>query len=62
VIERGDARDSSFVAQVGYYEPVNQLLKVEVDKYESWIKKGAKPTETVVSLVKRYKKEAKKGA
>ena len=60
VIERGDARDSSFKAQLGYYDPVNELLKVEVDKYESWIKKGAQPTETVVSLVKKYKKQVSK--
>ena len=59
VCEAKYPRESKFVAQIGFYNPTEKLLQMEIPEYESWIKKGAKPTETVASLFKRYKKEAK---
>lgn len=56
VTEITRARESRFIEQVGHYNPVQKLLKFDVEKYESWVKKGAKPTDTVASLFKRYKK------
>ncbi|MCM8823258.1 MAG: 30S ribosomal protein S16 [Candidatus Omnitrophica bacterium] len=56
VMERRRARDSKFVEQIGYYDPKRSLLKVDLEKYEKWSGRGALPTETVVSLVKRYRK------
>jgi small subunit ribosomal protein S16 len=56
VIEGSRSRDAEFIEQLGYYDPSNNLLEVDVERYESWVKKGASPTETVASLVKRYKK------
>ncbi|MCF7907513.1 MAG: 30S ribosomal protein S16 [Candidatus Omnitrophica bacterium] len=60
VIERGRARDAGFKAELGYYNPAEKLLKVDIDKYDAWFKKGAQPTETVASLYKKYKKIDKK--
>jgi small subunit ribosomal protein S16 len=60
VMESSRARDSKFVDSVGYYDPSRNLLKFDVEKYQEWIKKGAKPTETVGSLFKRYKKQIEK--
>ena len=57
VTEARSARESRFVAQIGYYDPSQKLLKMDIPKYEAWIKKGAKPTETVGTLFKRYKKK-----
>ena len=57
VTEAKFARDSRFVKQVGYYNPTSKLLKIDIDKYQEWIKKGAQPTQTVASLFKRYKKQ-----
>ena len=59
VIEAKAARDSKFTAQLGFYDPSRQLLKLDIPKYENWIKKGAKPSETVASLFKKYKKQNK---
>ena len=59
VAEAKTARESKFVAQVGYYDPTKKLLEFDIPKYESWIKKGAKPTETAATLFKRYKKKIK---
>jgi len=60
VAEAKSARESKFVAQLGYYDPSRKLLKFEISEYENWMKKGAKPTETVATLFKRYKKQNKK--
>jgi len=57
VTEARAARDSKFIAQIGYYDPSRKLLNFDISKYEAWIKKGAKPTETVATLFKRYKKK-----
>lgn len=59
VTEARSARESKFTAQLGHYDPSCKLLKIDIEKYESWIKKGAQPTETVASLFKRYKKTIK---
>ena len=60
VAEGKMARDSKFVAQLGYYDPSKKTLKVDLEKYEKWVKSGAKPSETVASLYKRYKKQQAK--
>jgi len=60
VVEARSARESKFVVQIGHYDPAHTLLKFDIAKYEDWIKKGAKPTETVATLFKRYKKQNKK--
>lgn len=56
VMEAKSARDSSFSAQVGYYDPSKKILEMDLVKFEEWKKKGAQPTETVAALAKRYKK------
>lgn len=60
VVEARFPRESKFTDEIGYYDPSKKLLKFDISKYESWIKKGAKPTETVATLFKRYKKKTKK--
>ncbi len=57
VAEGKTARESKFVAQIGYYDPSKKVLKIELEKYEKWVKSGAKPSVTVASLAKRYKKQ-----
>jgi len=60
VTEAKNARESKFVEQIGHYDPSQKLLKFVISKYEAWIKKGAKPTETVATLFKRYRREKNK--
>ena len=50
------ARDSSFTDQLGYYDPSQKLLKIDLQKYQKWIKQGSQPTKIVATLAKRYKK------
>jgi small subunit ribosomal protein S16 len=37
---------------LGYWQPAKKLLKVEKEKIDSWIKKGAKFTTAVRNLIK----------
>jgi small subunit ribosomal protein S16 len=55
VIEHGRAREGKFIEQVGFYDPKLQILKFDIPIFEKWVKVGAKPSETVASLLKRYK-------
>ena len=48
-------RDGRFIEEIGYYNPLkddNQVnLNIERAKY--WLKTGAKPTDTVFSILKK---------
>lgn len=57
VNEARDKRDGSYVALVGHYAPAQdpKVLDINVEAYDSWIKKGAQPTDTVGALYERYK-------
>ena len=48
-------RESRYIDLIGYYNPMreNPELKLDLDKYNEWIKKGAKPSDTVKSLIKK---------
>jgi len=57
VIEAKSKRDGQYDANLGHYAPTEtaKTLKIDVAAYTEWVKKGAQPTETVASLVERYK-------
>ncbi|MDY6315497.1 MAG: 30S ribosomal protein S16 [Clostridia bacterium] len=48
-------RDGRFIEEIGTYNPcVNPAeVKVDGDKAKEWIAKGAQPTDTVKSLLKK---------
>lgn len=46
-------RDGRFVEEIGNYDPMSKKLVVDGEKALEWIKKGAQPTETVRSLLKK---------
>jgi len=45
-------RDGRFIEKIGIYDPKTDPSRIEVDKEKAvgWIKKGAKPTDTVQKL------------
>lgn len=61
VSDSRESREGRFVDDLGYYDPSRkpELLKIDLEKVEKWIKKGVKPTEAVKSLIKRYRKKQK---
>jgi len=48
-------RDGRYIEQVGTYDPraTNGAIKLNRDRIEAWIKKGAKPSQTVSELIKK---------
>ena len=48
-------RDGKFLEMLGTYDPLKSEnnIKIDTEKVASWIKKGAKPSETVASLLKK---------
>lgn len=45
-------RDGRFIEVLGYYHPIEKPAKVNLneDKVFSWLEKGARPSDTVMSL------------
>ena len=48
-------RNGRFIEELGYYDPMKEPaeIKPDVEKAKDWISKGAQPTETVRSLLKK---------
>ncbi len=48
-------RDGRFLEVLGTYDPLKteDNIKVDADKAVAWIKKGAQPSQTVASLLKK---------
>jgi small subunit ribosomal protein S16 len=63
VADSRSPRDGKFIEIIGTYDPKkpghNSTLKL--DRAEYWISKGAQPSDTVRSLIKKTKKQAASG-
>ena len=53
------ANEGSFIEEIGWYDPLKKEdnLKIDLAKAEAWIAKGAQPSETVASFIKRARKD-----
>jgi small subunit ribosomal protein S16 len=56
VIEQRSARDGAFVEILGHYYPRTKPAKIEIDRerVQYWIGKGARPSDTVRTLIARH--------
>lgn len=54
VIDKERARNSRSVEVVGFYNPLSSpmTVKLEHDRIQHWIQKGAQPSETVARLIR----------
>lgn len=50
-------RDGRFIEQVGYYDPTKDpaVIKLDAEKIDQWLKRGAQPTQVVAQLIKKTK-------
>ena len=50
-------RDGKIIDQVGTYDPMKEPSEIKLDKEKvaTWIKNGAKPTDTVKAILARAK-------
>ena len=53
IIENTTRLDGRPVEEVGHYNPITKQYKFNVDKIKKWLTYGVKPTETVLSLLKK---------
>jgi small subunit ribosomal protein S16 len=56
VVEGRSARDGSFVESLGFYNPRRkpELVEIDRERLTYWIEKGARPSNTVRTLVARH--------
>ncbi len=49
-------RDGRFIESIGTYNPLPEVAEVVLDKerLEYWLQQGAKPSDTVRSLIRKY--------
>ena len=60
VTERAAKRDGRFVEIIGHYDPIAQpkVIKIDGDRYDYWIAKGAQPTDSVRRCLRAQQREA----
>jgi small subunit ribosomal protein S16 len=60
VADSREPRDGRFVEVLGHYDPRRDpaVVKIDAERAQYWIGKGARPSDTVRSMLKRDKKKA----
>ncbi len=55
VTDKWSARDGKFIEQIGFYDPAKStpIIKINKERALHWIKMGAVPSQTVLSLFKK---------
>ena len=53
ITDKRRKRDGAPIEEIGFYDPISKNLTLDKQKAEEWIKKGAIPTQTVTSLLKK---------
>lgn len=56
------ARDGKYLEQVGYYNPMTEpsTIELKVDRMAAWYKNGARPSDTVNTLLRIKKVDLSK--
>ena len=62
VTDSRNARDGKFIEKLGFFNPMakgqEERIRLENDKIEAWVAKGAKVSNTVAKLIKDAAKAA----
>ncbi len=60
VADKRRARDGRFIERVGFFNPVakgqEEMLRVDRERFDYWLSKGAQPSDRVAKLVKEAAK------
>ena len=61
VADQRSPRDGRFIEIIGHYDPLTNpaTIKIQLEKAENWIKKGAQPSNTVRTLLARARAAVK---
>ena len=62
VAEKLAKRDGRFIERVGFYNPVargkDEELRIDLERVDYWLGRGAVPTERVGHLIKHWRKQS----
>jgi len=58
VADSRSPRDGRFIEIIGYYDPRHNDEKIDLERADYWVSKGAQPSETVSAIIKRAKNAA----
>ena len=60
VTDARSPRDGKFIEEIGSYQPLTKgyNCKLDLDRAKYWVSKGAQPSETVASFIKKLNKAA----
>ncbi len=60
VADSRSPRDGKFIEEIGSYQPLKQgdNFTLKLDRAQYWVSKGAKPSDTVASFIKKAGKVA----
>ena len=63
VADSRKARDGAFIEKIGYYDPIPDpdVISIERERVEHWVKQGAKPSVAVLQLVRRFDRRQASG-
>jgi small subunit ribosomal protein S16 len=58
VADNRSPRDGKFIEEIGTYQPIKKSdnFTVDLDRADYWLGKGAQPSETVASFLKKARK------
>ena len=58
VADSRSPRDGKIIEQIGTFDPMTEpsTIKLDKEKFEKWVKNGAKPTDTVKALIEKASK------
>ncbi|BBA85137.1 30S ribosomal protein S16 [Candidatus Nardonella dryophthoridicola] len=54
VCDSRSPRDGKFIDKIGFYDPINNNVKIDILKVNKWIKNGAKMSNIVLNIYKKY--------
>lgn len=58
VFDERRGRDSKFIEELGFYNPVSESVKINNERLEFWVKNGAIVSNTIKNLIKKNKEAA----
>jgi len=53
VTDQRNARNGEYIEKLGFYNPIKGEIKIEKEKIDLWVKKGAQLAESVKNLLKK---------
>ena len=54
--DKRNPRDGRFIEKLGTYWPSNNQVQLDAERVDYWLGVGARPTERVAGIIKRFKK------